>query len=70
MIIEILLLLTTFKISQIIKFNKYCKYINFYFTIICNLQLKFYLHKKISNYLCKYFKFSLVLTNFCKNHIF
>ena len=42
-----------------IKFNKYCKYIKYYFTIICNLQLKMYLHKKIGNYLCKLYKFNI-----------
>ena len=34
-------------------------YMKYYFIIICNLQLKFYLYKKIGNYLCKFYKFTI-----------
>jgi len=34
-------------------------YMKYYFIIICNLQLKFYLYKKISNYLCKFYNFAI-----------
>ena len=33
-------------------------HMKYYFIIIYNLQLKFYLYKKISNYLCKFCKFN------------